>query len=176
AFAFGSVLWNVLWLTAGGIALGQVFGFPIIYLPGLFGCVLLGIPLAMLFSAICLGLGIFARSTKEGQYYLMPLILFTMPLAFGSMMPGTELTTSNALIPVMGAMLFQQKLLAVSGDPTPWEMLLPILGSLFFCVALALVFATWQFCREGVLFREIGGEKKSFWKRRRATGPAETNS
>ncbi|MGL4421434.1 MAG: ABC transporter permease, partial [Gemmataceae bacterium] len=58
AFAFGSVLWNVLWLTAGCIALGQVFGFPIIYLPGLFGCVLLGIPLAMLFSAICLGLGI----------------------------------------------------------------------------------------------------------------------
>ena len=82
AFAFASVVWNVLWLTGGALGLEAVLGFPILNLPGLIGCVILGLPLAMLFSAVCLALGVFARSTKEGQYYLMPLILFTMPLAF----------------------------------------------------------------------------------------------
>ena len=38
------------------------------------------VPISALFSALCLALAAFARSTKEGQYYLMPLLLVTMPL------------------------------------------------------------------------------------------------
>ncbi len=38
------------------------------------------VPVSALFSALCLALAAFARSTKEGQYYLMPLVLVTMPL------------------------------------------------------------------------------------------------
>src|SRR5262249_25422262 len=37
------------------------------------------VPVAALFSALCLALAALARSTKEGQYYLMPLVLLTMP-------------------------------------------------------------------------------------------------
>ena len=33
------------------------------------------VPVSALFSALCLALAAFARSTKEGQYYLMPLVL-----------------------------------------------------------------------------------------------------
>jgi sodium transport system permease protein len=159
AFSFASVVWNVLWLTGVAVLMGWLLGFPILNPPGLVGGVALGLPLAMFFSAICLALGVFARSTKEGQYYLMPLILITMPLAFYSMMPGMELTVGTALVPVTGAMLLQQKLLAVTGDPVPWGMFAPVLGGQAACVAAALWLAVRQFHREDVLFRETGADK-----------------
>ena len=59
-------------------------------------------------------------------------------------------------VPVTGAMLLQQRLLSVSADPIPWGYFAPVLGSLAVWVGLALVFAAWQFRREGVLFREAG--------------------
>ncbi|CAN5321619.1 hypothetical protein BH11PLA2_BH11PLA2_00670 [soil metagenome] len=160
-FSYASVVWNVFWLAVAAIVLEFVLGNSIIFVPGLLGCLILGIPLAMFFSAISLALGVFARSTKEGQYYLMPLILVTMPLALASMTPGVELTLGRALIPVTGAMLFQQKLLNVYGEAIPWLMLLPVLGSLAVSVAVGLWLAVVQFKRESVLFRESAGEKKS---------------
>ena len=158
AFAFASVVWNVAWLTAGAVVLQQVLGFPIVNLAGLAASVVLGLPLAMFFSAVCLALGVFARSTKEGQYYLMPLMLVSMPLAFWSMAPGSELGPQNCWVPVTGAMMLQQRLLAVSGEPVPWGYFAAVLGALAVWVALALSFAVWQFTRESVLFRETGPE------------------
>ena len=46
------------------------------------------VPVSALFSALCLALAAFARSTKEGQYYLMPLLLVTMPLVILPMSPA----------------------------------------------------------------------------------------
>jgi sodium transport system permease protein len=168
-FGFSSVVWNVLCLTAAAF-IGQILlKFPIINLPGMIGCLILGVPIAMLFSAVSLALGVFARSTKEGQYYLLPLMLIAMPLAFWSMIPTTELTSRTAIIPVTGAMLLQQKLLTVSGEPIPWGYFLPVLGSLMVYVGLALLAAWWQFHREGVLFREHGPAKSARgWFRRRS--------
>jgi sodium transport system permease protein len=154
AFAFTSVVWNVLWLTGAALLIEFLLGFPIVKLPGLAGCVVLGLPLAAFFSAVSLAIGVFAKSTKEGQYYLMPLLLVTMPLAFWSMSPGAELSPATCWVPVTGAMLLQQRFLSVSPDPVPWEYFAPVLGSLAVWVALAVAFATWQFRREGVLFRE----------------------
>jgi hypothetical protein len=51
-------------------------------------------------------------------------------------------------------MLFQQKLLAVTGDPVPWGMAPAIFGMLAIEIALALIIAVRQFSRESVLFRE----------------------
>lgn len=155
-FSFTSVVWNVMWLTGAGLVVERALGFPILNYAGMLGCVVLGLPLAMLFSAISLAFGVVAKSTKEGQYYLLPLILVTMPLAFWSMTPGAELTSGSCWVPVTGAMLLQQRLLTVSGEPIPWEYFAPVLGSLFVWVAAALAFASWQFRREGVLFRETG--------------------
>lgn len=161
AFGFLSVCWNVTLMMVGAVVMEQVLGFPIVNLPGLLACMLFGLPLAMLFSAVCIALGVFAKSTKEGQYYLVPLFLVVMPLAFGSMMPGAELTVGKALIPITGAMLLQQKLLSVSPDPVPWDMVPVVLGSLAVWIVLALWGAVRQFHRESVLFRETGG--KGIW-------------
>jgi sodium transport system permease protein len=158
-YAFASVVWNTIWLAAACTAMEWWIGYPIINKLGVLGCVALGIPMAMLFSAVCIALGVFARSTKEGQYYLVPLVFVAMPLAFWSMMPGAELDFGTALVPVAGAMLLQQKLLAVTADPIPWAMFGPVLGGLTISVTVALWLAVRQFRREDVLFREIGGDK-----------------
>src|SRR5262249_12453649 len=44
--------------------------------------ILLLIPLAAFFSAICVALAVLARSMKEGQYYMTPLYLVCLPLIF----------------------------------------------------------------------------------------------
>ncbi|HET6574159.1 MAG TPA: ABC transporter permease [Fimbriiglobus sp.] len=154
AFAFTSVVWNVLWLTGMALLFESYLGFPIVNRLGLLGCVVLGLPLAAFFSAVSLAIGVFAKSTKEGQYYLVPLLLVTMPLAFWSMSPVAELNAATSWVPVTGAMLLQQRLLSVSPDPVPWGYFAPVLGSLLVWVAAAVAFAAWQFRREGVLFRE----------------------
>ena len=69
-------------------------------------CLLLAlVPMSALFSAFCLACAAFARSTKEGQYYLMPLLLVTMPLMMLPMSPGMELNLGNSLIPITGVVL-----------------------------------------------------------------------
>ena len=60
---------------------------------------------------MCLALAAFARSTKEGQYYLMPLLLVTMPLVILPMSPGVELNLGNSLIPVTGVVLLLRSVL-----------------------------------------------------------------
>ena len=69
------------------------------------------VPVSALFSGLCLALAALARSTKEGQYYLMPLVLVTMPLTILPMSPGVELNLGNSLIPVTGIVLLLRTLL-----------------------------------------------------------------
>jgi len=76
-----------------------------------------------------------------------------------SFIPTTELSLTTAIIPITGGLLFQQKLLAVNGDPIPWEYFPLVLGAQAVYVGLALAAAWWQFTREAVLFRETGPAK-----------------
>ena len=126
---------------------------------------LLAIPLAALFSSLSVGLGVFARSTKEGQYYLLPIMLVTLPLSLYAMTPGVKLTPALSAIPISGLSMILQNLLAVSGEPISALSWLLGVGSLLACVALALAWAAWQFQRESVLFRgETGLTLRGWWK------------
>ena len=64
---------------------------PLLSLPGLAACVLAALPIAMLIAACGLALGVFARSTKEGNYYMVPMFFVALPLSYWSMTPGMEL-------------------------------------------------------------------------------------
>ena len=111
------------------------------------------VPVSALFSALCLALAVFARSSKEGQYYLMPLVLITMPLLILPMSPGVELTLGNSLIPLSGLLLLLRALLEGNG----WEALPfvpPVALSTGLCCYLAMRWAVDQFNSETVLFRE----------------------
>lgn len=111
------------------------------------------VPVSALFSALCLALAAFARSTKEGQYYLMPLMLVTMPLSILPMAPGVELNLGNALIPITGVVLLLRAML--EGNYLLALPYIPIVGAVtLVCCGLAIRWATNQFNTESVLFRE----------------------
>ncbi len=63
------------------------------------------IPISALFSAVALAAAAFARSSKEGQYYLVPLMMISMPLMMVPMLPAAQLDFGTSLIPVSGLML-----------------------------------------------------------------------
>lgn len=122
------------------------------------------VPVSALFSALCLALAAFARSSKEGQYYLMPLLLITMPLALLPMSPGVELNLGNALIPVSGVVLLLRSLL----EGNYWQALqfLPVVGAVTLgACLLAIRWAVDQFNSEAVLFRESERLDLGLWLR-----------
>src|SRR5439155_3945607 len=124
---------------------------------GLFWCVLLLLPLSAFFSAVCLSIGAYARSSKEGQYYLMPLFLVTMPLIFLTLAPGVELSPFYSLLPVTGvALLLQRVLSAATLDQVPWFYFIPVLAPIVLFSCLAFRWAVDRFQREEVLFGEGG--------------------
>ena len=110
-------------------------------------------PLAALFSALSLAFASFAKSTKEGQYYLMPLFLVLLPLMMIPMAPGVELTLGNSLVPVMGLVLVLQSLLEQRvAEAAPY--MIPATLVTIGCCLLAIKWAVAQFNQESVLFRE----------------------
>jgi sodium transport system permease protein len=125
------------------------------------------LPLSAFFSAVCLSVGAYARSSKEGQYYLMPLFLVTMPLIFLTLVPGVELNPFYAMVPVTGVALLLQRLMA-AGLPGAdlWAYFVPVLAPMVVYSWLALRWAIEQFNREEVLFREAERLDLGLWLKR----------
>lgn len=157
SMGFGTAAWNVFLMLLVTAVVQFYFPHTLIYLPGLALCMLASLPLAMLIAASTLALGVFARSTKEGNYYIVPIFFVALPLAYWSMSPGIELDATTSWMPVTNALLLQQRLMAVRTDPFPWQHIPAVVISLTLCVAVALWAAVRQFQRESVLFREAEG-------------------
>jgi sodium transport system permease protein len=122
--------------------------------------------LSAFFSALCLSVGAYARSSKEGQYYLMPLFLVTMPLVFLTLAPGVELNPFYSLVPVTGVALLMQRLMTTTIDKAPWLYFGPVIVPIILYSWLALRWAIEQFRREEVLFREAERLDLGLWIRR----------
>lgn len=116
---------------------------------------LLTIPLAMLFSAMSLALATFAKSTKEGQYYLTPLMVVVMGLTIFCMSPGIEISPFNSVLPVVGlGLLLKTLILSPLSEINVYGYILPVMVTSIGYSLLALWWAIEQFYREEVLFRE----------------------
>jgi sodium transport system permease protein len=126
--------------------------------------VVLLIPLAAFFSAICVALAVLARSMKEGQYYMTPLYLICLPLIFLTMMPEIELNLFYSLVPITGVALLLRAL--IMGDyQTAVRFFLPVMIPTVVYAAVALRWAIDQFQREEVLFRESERVNLVHWMR-----------
>jgi sodium transport system permease protein len=111
------------------------------------------VPMSALFSALCLACAAFARSTKEGQYYLMPLFMISMPLMMLPLAPGSDLNLGNSLIPITGVILLVMSL--VQGEyAAVLPYIIPVCGITAICCHWAIRWAVYQFNQESVLFRE----------------------
>jgi sodium transport system permease protein len=108
------------------------------------------VPLAVLFSALLMMLGTFARSFKEAQSYAGPLILIAILPAVAGLLPGVELSPTLALVPILNLSLVSKEIFT---GAFPWGYISLVFLSTCLCAGLALWAATRMFNRESVLFR-----------------------
>lgn len=109
------------------------------------------LPTSLIFSALSIALASNAKSSKEGQYYLLPLIMVVMPLILVAIAPGSELTLGTALLPVSGISLSLRQL--IEGDFALVLRYSPVVIAVtVLCCFFSLRFAVRQFNREAVLF------------------------
>lgn len=112
---------------------------------------LLTVPLAMLFAGGLMAVCLFAKSYKEGQSYAGYAMIFVIFPAIVSVMPGIELNTALAVVPILNVSLLSRELLT---GVFSWGPLAVVLVSSAAYAAAALGAAALQFRREEVLFRE----------------------
>jgi sodium transport system permease protein len=134
------------------------------------------LPISTMFSALALAVAALARSSKEGQYYLMPLLLGGLPLVLLPMVPGMGLTVGSSAIPVTGAVLLARAL--IEGQYADAILHAPIVIVVtIVCCLLAVRWAVRQFESEAVMFRESERFEwalwlKHLWRDRAATATA----
>jgi sodium transport system permease protein len=165
-FSAGTALLNLLSMGLTTWCFGGQLPRVELTVGGLFWSVLLLLPLSAFFSAVCLAIGAYARSSKEGQYYLMPLFLATMPLIFLTLAPGVELNSFYSMVPVTGVALLMQRLLAGPAFDQPWFYFVAVMAPTGLYSWLALRWAIDQFQREEVLFREAERVDLRLWVKR----------
>jgi sodium transport system permease protein len=108
------------------------------------------LPMAVLFAAVLFTISLFAKSFKEAQSYVSPLIIVIILPAVVGMLPGVELNARLALVPILNVSLVSKEL--VSGV-WQWNYLALIFGSTCLYAAAALGLAVRMFNREDVIFR-----------------------
>jgi sodium transport system permease protein len=76
------------------------------------------LPAALLIVALLMAIGVLARSYREGQSYLMPILLLVMLAGFASFLPGAELSAGTALVPLLNVTLLVHDILIGKAGPT----------------------------------------------------------
>ena len=108
------------------------------------------LPLAVLFSAALLAIALMAKSFKEAQSYVQPLIIAAIIPAIAAILPGVELNARLALVPILNVSLVSKEIFTGNYQ---WGLIGLIFGSSCTYAAAALFVAVRQFHREEVLFR-----------------------
>jgi sodium transport system permease protein len=132
--------------TAGG---GGGF-IPIIDPAGILGVFAMIAPVATFFAALLLTISLAAKSYKEAQSYVSPLVIVVIMPAMMGMLPGVELTASTALVPILNVCLACKEMLS---GVWHWQYLALIFGSTGLYAAGAVFLCVKMFNREDVMFR-----------------------
>ena len=117
---------------------------------GLFGVVAMVLPVAVLFSAVIFTVALFAKSYKEAQSYVGPMIFIVIMPAVVGMLPGIDLNLRLALVPILNLSLVCKEMLS---GVWHWNYIGLIFGSSCLYAAIALGLAVRMFNREDVMFR-----------------------
>jgi sodium transport system permease protein len=117
---------------------------------GILAVLLMVLPLSVLFAATLLAIALFAKSFREAQTYLSPLTVIVIMPAVAALLPGVELNTRTALIPILSTTLVGKELMAGNH---PWGFIMLIFLSSCVYASVAIAAAVTMFNRESVLFR-----------------------
>lgn len=136
--------------AAAGVAKGASAMIPMIDPVGILGVVAMVIPVAVLFSAVILTIALFAKSHKEAQSYVTPLMVVVIMPSVVGMLPGIDLNARLALVPILNLSLVCKEMLS---GVWHWNYIALIFGSSAVYAAIALWLAVKMFQRESVMFR-----------------------
>jgi sodium transport system permease protein len=117
---------------------------------GIFGVIAMVLPVAVLFSAVIFTVALFAKSYKEAQSYVGPMIFLVIMPAVVGMLPGIDLNLKLALVPILNLSLVCKEMLS---GVWHWNYIALIFGSSCLYAAVALGLAVRMFNREDVMFR-----------------------
>jgi sodium transport system permease protein len=137
-------------MGAGGGGGGGGGFIPTIDPAGILGVFALIAPVAVLFAALLLTISLFAKSYKEAQSYVSPLIIVVLMPAMMGMMPGIELGPKTAMIPILNICLACKEMLS---GVWHWGYLAMIFGSTAVIAAAGIALCVRMFNREDVMFR-----------------------
>lgn len=136
---------------AGAAASGKIGGvIPLLDPLGVVGVFTMILPVAVLFSAVLLAVALFAKSYKEAQSYVSPLIFVVLMPAMLGMLPGIDLNARLALVPILNLSLVCKEMLSGVWN---WNYIVLIFGSSCVYAGVALWLAVRMFNREDVIFR-----------------------
>jgi len=117
---------------------------------GLVGVLAMVFPVAVLFSAVIFTVALFAKSYKEAQSYVAPMMIVVIMPAVIGMLPGIDLNARLALVPLLNLSLVCKEMLSGIWH---WNYIGLIFGSSCVYAAVALAMAVQMFKREEVIFR-----------------------
>jgi ABC-2 type transport system permease protein/sodium transport system permease protein len=148
-----------LWLSGLGTRLFGMESFSPLLLVEVFLLLLL---FATFFAALLLALTSFARSFKEAQAYLIPLMLLALVPGVLSLVPGLHLSGFVLVLPLLNIVLLARDLLLGTADPL--AAVCVILSTVVFAIA-AVALAAAIFGAEAV------GSSQGWFRRRRKPEP-----
>lgn len=114
---------------------------------------LLLILFAAFFSALLLAVTSFARSFKEAQAYLVPIILLSMGPGLMAMNPDLTLSGVWSIVPMVNVLLLGRDVINQDVDPVAASM---AVGSTLLYAILAIRFAAHRFGGDGILYAQSG--------------------
>ncbi|MBS0663075.1 MAG: ABC transporter permease [Verrucomicrobia bacterium] len=138
-------------MKVGAATAGKAAGvLPMIDPLGLVGVLAMVLPVAVLFAAAAFTIALFAKSYKEAQSYLAPMMIVVIMPAVIGMLPGIDLNARLALVPLLNLSLVCREMLS---GVWHWNYIALIFGSSCVYAAIALMLAVKMFQREDVIFR-----------------------
>jgi len=143
-------LGGTLAVLAAAIAPGRGGGLPAIDPLGILGVLVMVVPVAVLFSAVVFAVALFAKSQKEAQSYLTPIMMAVVVPSGVAILPGIDLSLGLALVPIVNVSLVCKEMLS---GVWHWHYLALIFASTALYAAAALTWAVRMFRREDVVFR-----------------------
>jgi len=120
------------------------------------------VPFAMFFSAIMVAVCSYARTFKEAQNYIMPVILAALIPAGIAALPGTEIKGVNAYVPVMNVVLLAREMLLGHFE---WLTIAQVMFSTCVYAGAAVIVASKVFSTEAAIFADSASLKASFTRR-----------
>jgi len=136
--------------TAAGAKAAEPAFIPLIDPLGIFGVFAMIAPVAVLFAAVLLAVSLFAKSYKEAQSYVSPLVIVIIMPAVIGMLPGIELNAKTAFVPILNLSLVCKEMLS---GVWSWSYIAIIFGSTCVYAGAALAVTVRMFNREDVIFR-----------------------